>query len=212
MVTAESDYRRKVQSVAQHEMGHYVVSRKFGFITGSVSVQVDAVGPGYRGSSQIALGVPIDSIAVLETYLLQRCIILNAGAIAEVLFDGSSEKKIGEEDEDRAIEILDDPASGAFIDRALDCELRALLRNVRHPATQAWDTDAITREMRAIQLEVWGKAVEIINQHYEIICVLASEVANRVAVEGERGVMSAKELEAHPTIAAMGQSKYYSKI
>lgn len=196
-------YADKVQAVARHELGHFVACRHLGFETGWITVQVDGEGPGHRGSAAVVLHTPIHSFPVLDAYLFGRCVILHAGALAEALTPGTSSGEMHEEDVDRAMQILEDPNSGAFADSSIARELQALLRNVRYPETPVSDRAAINRQIQAIRVAVWEKATAIIGQNAEAICSIAAIVAGRLTQKGKAISMSAAELEAIPEIASI---------
>lgn len=194
-------YRDKLTALAQHEMGHYVASRHFGFATGDVSIQADLHGQGHRGGSTIELNFPIESIGELDRYLTRRIIVLYAGAMSEPLFIGSPTKRMSDADQKKAVELSRDPKAGASIDFAKSRELRFLLRNIRHPRTDKSDNAAILSELRAIEDEVWLGTVAVVDQHYQTICGLASNLVSRHSAIGETISISAEELEGLQAVA-----------
>jgi len=196
-------YRERVQTIAQHEMGHYIASRHFGFRTGNVSVQVDGLTSGHRGEATIELNVPIRSIAEVDEYLCRRIIILYAGALSEPLFTGAPVKKLGKPEQRKAVDIIRDPQSGGHVDHAKIRELRAVLRNVRFPDTPADALDTILEELDTLDKELWGRAIELVEQYYMTICGLAGNLTQRMTQMREKVTISAAELEALPAIQAI---------
>jgi len=203
MPTVSDQYRKRVQRIARHEMGHYIASRQFGFRTGDVSVQVDGLTGGHRGGATIELNRPVHSMDDIDEYLCQRIIILFAGALSEPLFAGAPVKAIGESENAEAVRVLDDPQSGAAFDHAKVRELRAVLRNIRHSDTKSEDTATILTELKAINDDLWGRAIKLVDRHYETICGLATNLTARLKREKEEIVIQAAELEALPAVVAI---------
>jgi len=189
-------YRERFQQIAQHEMGHYVASRHFGFRTGYVSVHVAPMGDGHKGGAAIELNVPIRSTQDLDDYLSQRIIVLYAGVLSEPLSNCAPVKKLDEKQNNKALNILSSPTSGAYDDHNKSCELRAILRNIRFPDTSSQDHEAIKGQLEGLEHE-------LVNLYYETICGLAANLTQRIRQVGDTVTIEAEELEALPAVQAI---------
>ena len=203
MAELHFQYRQKVRRIAQHEMGHYIASRHFGFRTGDVSVQVDGLTSGHSGEAAIELNIPTRSVEEIDEYLCRRVIILYAGALSEPLFTGSPTKKIGEEECKEAVRVINDPQSGAATDHAKVRELRALLRNIRFPDTAPEQLGTIQQELDQLDQDLWSRSIALVDQYYSTICGLAGNLTARMTRMREKVTISAAELEALPAVAGI---------
>ena len=201
MITQQ--YRQQVQRIAQHEMGHFIASRHFGFSTGDVTVQVDGLTQGHRGGASIDLHVPLRSIAEVDEYLCRRSIILYAGALSEPLRLSAPVKAIGEDEQREAVRVIEDPQSGAHIDHAKIRELRFLLRNIRFPETSPQDTGQIWRELDSLDTELWRRTIAVIDQHYETICGLAQNLTQRLTDFRQEVRITSDEVDQLPAVTAI---------
>ena len=74
--------------VAVHEAGHFVAARERGFEVGVLEVIQPVHQRGFlHGSAEIMLIRGIESDSDLDTYLKDRIIVLNAGALAQALIE-----------------------------------------------------------------------------------------------------------------------------
>ena len=74
-----------------------------------------------------------------------------------------------------------------------------MLRNIKHPE-DAIDDDELQQQLAAINDELWGSAVNLVQEHDELIVGLAMNLADRVKRINERIVISASELERIPAL------------
>ncbi|MEO9130716.1 MAG: hypothetical protein ABI240_05860 [Sphingomonas sp.] len=203
MADIHPQYRELFLRIAQHEMGHYVVCRHFGFRTGFVSVQVDGLTSGHKGGAEMELNLPTRSLVDLEEYLWRRISVLYAGALSEPLFVGAPVKAITEDNQREAMRVIEDPQSGANVDHAKIRELRFILRNIRCPNTSVLDEKAILAELQALDEEAWSRTIKVVDQHYMTIVGLAGNMTQRLTKMREKVVMTAADLEAIPAVAAI---------
>ena len=189
--------RELARTVAQHEMGHYVVARLLGFRTSDVSLELTGQINGHRGEAAVILGEPIRTLEEAGCYLRRRIQVLYAGALAETLPPRQSPTKGANVEE--AIRILTTPGNGAEQDFAKARELIQMLRNIKHPE-DAIDDDELQQQLAAINDQLWGSAVNLVQEHDELIVGLAMNLADRVKRINERIVISASELERIPAL------------
>ena len=199
-MTIHAAYRDYFRKIAQHEMGHYVASRRLGFNTGDVSVQVTGINMGHSGEAVILPYEPLRSLGEIEQYLRRRIIVLFAGVLSETLFSAEPSRSVTEDNQAKAIEILEHPNSGAHVDYAKIRELRTVLRNLRFPETNPLDDGGVRKELQALSDELWGEAIELINEHFDLICGLAGNLTQRLTELKERVTITAAELEALPAV------------
>ncbi|MGC1470353.1 MAG: hypothetical protein WA793_13345 [Sphingorhabdus sp.] len=197
----EQQYLQRVRKIAQHEIGHYIASRHFGFTTGDVTVQVSGLTGGHRGGSTIELHTPLRTITEIDDYLCRRIIILYAGALSEPIFTGAPVKKIGEAELHEAVRIIKDPQSGAHNDHAKIRELRYLLRNIRFPDTPASDEGPVHAELDALDKELWQRAIDVVDKYYMTISGLAGNLTDRLTEHGAEIRVTSAELEKIPAVA-----------
>lgn len=195
-------YRDRFRKIAQHEMGHYVLSRHFGFRTGEVSVRIDTF-DSHQGGAEIEPYASITSLDELQEHLLRRMAILYAGALSENLSPGSPTKKITKADTEAAVALIEDPRSGAYVDHSKIRELRALLRNVRFPDTDLSSDHRILAELEELDREAWTLAISVIDQHYMLVVSLAALMTDRLIQLRQKVVMTAAELEANPAVRSI---------
>lgn len=187
--------RQIAASVARHEMGHYVIARALGFMTGDVILEIREP-VGHRGAAEIILQASIKSLEDVRLYLERRVIVLYAGALAETLpYIASPTKRV---DIKRALEILNTNGQGAEQDYAKVRELIHALRNISHPDTDLADDGAIQADLYEVNDKLFYRAVELVETLAETITGLGQNLADRVEEIGKVVKLEAVYLEDLP--------------
>lgn len=181
--------------VAQHEMGHYVVATVLGFRCGDVSLEIS--GNGHKGGASVDLPTSTGSLTETMSYLERRVQVLFAGAAAETMRSTSPDKRVNQE---QAIEILRRPGQGAEQDHAKVRELIHVLRNIGHPDTDSADHVTVQAELDAIDLDLWLRAIALVERHASAICGLASSLAEQLTHVGKCVTLEKGYLEALPGV------------
>ncbi len=192
--------RELARTVAQHEMGHYVVARLLGFRTSDVSIELTGPINGHRGEAAVILGAPIRTLEEAGSYLRRRIQVLYAGVLAETLPPRQSPTKGVNEKE--AIKILKTPGNGAEQDYAKARELIQMLRNIEHPE-DAIEDDELQQQVTALDLELWSSSIDLVQTHEDLIVGLAINLVDRVQRINERIVLSASALDDIPALSAL---------
>lgn len=197
-------HRERARTLAQHEMGHYVLSKVMGFGTGQVTLELTGF-DGHRGGSTIHLDQPTANLDAVISYLERRVIVLFAGALAEALSPVQTpEKGI---DQTKASEIFLSPNLGAGDDHAKVREALMLLRNI-HSVTPCGKDD-VYRQLIDIRDRLWDRASELVEQFEDTIVGLACSLTQTLQVSGTgnsqaiRGSMSEEVLSALPGVQAL---------
>lgn len=197
-------YRERARTLAQHEMGHYVLSKVMGFGTGQVTLEIKGF-DGHRGGSTIHLDQPTANLDAVISYLERRVIVLFAGALAEALSPVQSpEKGI---DQAKASEIFLSSILGAGDDHAKVREALMLLRNI-HNAVDC-DKEDVYRQITDIGNRLWARASELVEQFEDTIVGLACALTQTLRVTGAgnsqaiSGSMSEEILSALPGVQAL---------
>lgn len=174
-------------NLARHEMGHWVIARRLGFVPCSVTALIHLNG-GRDGGSEIILSENINSIEEIILYLERRIQVCWAGVVAEALGGGNTAVKV---DPAYARSLLKE--AGGRTDAKVARELLHCLRNLRGASLQG---DCAT-QFGAIFSDLWGKTIDIVEQHSEIILALASNLSERIRGAGvsQKAVFQAHEIE-----------------
>lgn len=197
-------HRERVRTLAQHEMGHYVLARVMGFGTGKVTMELMGF-DGRRGGSTIHLDQPTADLDAVISYLERRVIVLYAGALAEALSPVQTPQK--GIDQAKASEIFLSPNLGAGEDHAKVREALMLLRNI-HNVTRC-DKNDVQRQMNDIGNRLWARASELVEQFEDTIVGLACSLTQTLQVSGVgnsqaiQGSMSEKILSGLPGVQAL---------
>ncbi|RAI70860.1 hypothetical protein DOZ80_10345 [Pseudomonas fluorescens] len=193
--------RDRARTVAQHEMGHYVVAKVMGFTTDDVSIEIMEPN-GHRGGAAVRLAQPLQSLDAVSNYLERRVLVLYAGALAETLHP-SHVPKTGVDNE-KAVEIIRG-ALGAEQDHAKAREAICLLRNILHPDT--YEESEIQGQLDALDLRLWGRALELVEQFEATIVGVAGALTDGLKLKGPRVVYTASltddELEEIPALKSL---------
>lgn len=180
----------RARSVAQHEMGHYVVARLMGIATDDVSIKIIGHN-GHIGAATVFLAQGLSNLDAVTNYLKCRVLTLYAGAMAETLHP-EHVPQTGV-DNDRAVSIIRG-ALGAEQDHAKAREAIHLLRNIMHPETQ--DRDEIQRQLSAFDQRLWGRARELVEQFESTIVGVAGALTEKLETVGSGGTYVAALTDA----------------
>jgi hypothetical protein len=181
-------------------MGHYVISRVTGFRTGDVTLELLGTTFEHKGGAETTLPTCVTSLGDLEVYLEGRIQILFAGVQAQTLPVAHPDKTV---DSDEAVKLSKDPAGGAGSDFAKVRELIHILRNIRHPGTDASDKKACDAQLQAIDRDLWNRAAQLVECHAKTIIGLAANLANRVERIRTEYRIEAAELEVLEAVKAL---------
>jgi hypothetical protein len=191
-----NNYRKKeLVKIGQHEVAHYIVAKLLGFNVGAISLKVTHIHEGHDGTAEITLYRGLKSLQETQEYLKKRIIVLYAGVLGESLSSG----KINDE---YAVEELNKGGKSDF-DKCR--ELLQILNNITH--TEAIDEEEADRNLKKINDDLWGKAVEMVEQEHEIIVELGMRIAYSVEYVGHKFELSNDEINNLPAI----QKRFYEK-
>ncbi|MDI3275117.1 peptidase M41 [Pseudomonas sp. AL03] len=169
--------------IAHHEMGHYVMARALGFVTGGVTLTV-TMDLRHQGGASITLVRSISSIDAMKEHLEARMMVLLAGAMGQTLpSKHSAEKRV---DKSKVIAILKGEL-GAEQDYAKIRELRHLLRNIAYPNTDLASSDRVTAELKEITDRVWFRTQEIVEELADTIIGLAGALVDGMVIVEQWG-------------------------
>ncbi|MHC8357100.1 peptidase M41 [Pseudomonas sp. LB3P81] len=175
--------RNHALQIAHHEMGHYVVARALGFVTGGVTLSV-TMDLRHQGGASITLARPILSMEAMKAHLEARMMVLMAGVMGQTLASThSSGKRV---DKSKAVAILKG-VLGAEQDYAKVKELQHLLRNITCPDTDPASSDRIAAELKAMTDRVWGRTQEIVEDLADTITELGSVLVDSMVIVEQWG-------------------------
>ena len=169
--------------IAHHEMGHYVIARALGFVTGGVTLTV-TMDLRHHGGASITLARPISSIDAMKEHLEARMMVLFAGAMAQTLSSKNSSKK--SVDKSKAAAILNGE-QGAEQDYAKIREIRHLLRNIAYPDTDPASSMRIAAELKEITDRVWLRTQTIVEALADTIAELAGALVDGMVIVEQWG-------------------------
>ncbi len=175
--------REHALQIANHEMGHYVVARALGFETGNVTLKV-SMDLRHQAGASIILTRSISSIEEMKEHLESRLIVLFAGAMSQTLPAKHSARKLV--DKLKATAILNGEL-GAEQDYAKVRELRHLLRNISHPATDPASSERITAELKEITDRVWLRTQQIVEALADTITGLGATLVDGMVIVEQWG-------------------------
>ncbi|MBD9564426.1 peptidase M41 [Pseudomonas sp. PDM09] len=175
--------REHALQIANHEMGHYVVARALGFETGDVTLKV-TMDLRHQAGASIILTRSISSIEEMKEHLESRLIVLFAGAMSQTLPAKHSARKLV--DKLKATAILNGEL-GAEQDYAKVRELRHLLRNISHPATDPASSERITAELKEITDRVWLRTQQIVEALADTITGLGATLVDGMVIVEQWG-------------------------
>ena len=169
----------RARTLAQHEMGHYVLATVMGFGTGEVTLELIGHN-GHKGGSTIHLAQPTADLDAVSNYLERRVIVLYAGALAETLSPRQTLQR--GVDNAKAVEIIHNSILGAEQDHAKAREAITLLRNIQNPDT--CDPDEIQRQLSATGNRLWARATKLVEQFEDTIVGVAGALTGTLQVCG----------------------------
>lgn len=169
--------------IAHHEMGHYVVARALGFVTGGVTLSV-TMDLRHQGGASVTLARPISSMEAMKAHLEARMMVLLAGAMGQTLSSTpSSGKRV---DKSKAVAILKG-ALGAEQDYAKVKELQHLLRNITCPDTDPASSERIAAELQAMTDRVWDRTQKIVEDLADTIIELGRLLVDSLVIVEQWG-------------------------
>ena len=197
-ISLPSYLRNRARTLAQHEMGHYVVSRLLGFRTGEVSIEI-INWDHYRGGAAIFLAEALKGETV-ASYLERRVQVLYAGAQAQTLPPNLPDGKV---DEEAAVQIIQNPTHGAEQDHSKTCELINIIRNIRHADTPLPNDEEVNQQLKEIADDLWERTTDLVEAHADGIVGLAHNLSDRVQQMKQVVSISADELESLPWVLSL---------
>ncbi|WP_449228019.1 hypothetical protein [Azospirillum argentinense] len=178
------EFMRLVLPVARHEVGHWLMAERQGFIPQDIEITIIDYQGSHSAGAVVNLACSLTSIAGVQDYLRRRIQILYSGAIAEALDD------CNQVNNDRAIYLW--KFGNAENDRKAADDLLQLLRSVTYelPTSDA----EMQQQLDTIVSELWSSAIEFTQQEHAAIGALANAIAKRVTSLGKCYVYSAEEI------------------
>jgi hypothetical protein len=169
----------------RHEFGHYVVARALGFRTGGIDILLRVEGSPptvqIKGGSEVRLSQGIGDLEDLQRYLERRIAVLYSGACAGTL---KPDLKVDSAEATKCLSTESDFA------KAL--ELIHLLRNVRYQATDCSDATAIQNEVDEIRVQLWTKAIKLVERYASTIILLAEKFKTNTVVRSSASALEAR--------------------
>ena len=177
--------RETIQKVTQHEVGHYIAARIFGFKTGDLSLELTDLAGAHNGGAVIELVRSLDNIEKIKNYIEERIIILYAGVLSENMNNGTI-------DQEAANESLKTTGANDF---AKVRELLNLLNSILYT-----DEKDAQKELEKINDNLWGKALKLVEQESKLIEGVASKFASFIKETHTKYILSEKDLEKIPNL------------
>jgi len=190
MATIPPLYRNTVvRKIAKHELGHYIIARVLGFRTGDIAITIFDMNGGHEAGSEIIPAQPLACDPSIMGYLERRVTVLYAGTLAETLMNGKV-------NHDEAIKIVKSLGGARDYDKAR--ELIQLWRNLKYP--EAETPDEIQAGLTELDLLVWNRAADIVEQEQELIEGLAEHLAMDVKHLHRKVMLTEADLAAIPKL------------
>lgn len=189
-----------VRRIGQHEAGHWVVARSFGFEVGAIVMRLGGHPTNSKvlpeGSSRVFLQRNLPAVADIATFMRERIQILYAGAVGQALTDGRVDEAIVKE----AFE------SNADIDVGKAEEYLEMLLNIERGADPMMYRSAPRLDAKkALSDAIYVMTRERVMQHAAPIECIGLEIARRAVLHPyAREVLTVAEIEA--LLAAQGWS------
>jgi len=178
-----------IKKITQHEVGHYIIARVYGFKTGELSLELTDYTGAHNGGAVIELGQTLHNIEDIQNYLEKRIIILFSGVLAENL-----EHEII--DEDKANTSL---TEGGVNDYAKIRELIHLLRNIKYPKSVS--DEERQKELDEIWKSLWQSAKELILKESKLIVGVASRFASDIEFTNTKYTLTESDLKLIPNLS-----------
>ncbi|NVL49882.1 hypothetical protein F2S72_09030 [Pseudomonas syringae pv. actinidiae] len=198
-MSIQAHHRDRARIIAQHEIGHLVISKCMGFTTGGVSVKLIGF-DGHQGGAEIMLEEPFISVQQVKSYLERRAIVLFAGAVSETL--PPAHGPVRGVNKEKASELIH--GQTALSDYGKAREAIAMLRNILHPETV--EIGEASDQKHQIIDRLWDRSVELVGQFETTIVGVAGALVERLKpLDRERyeAVMTVEELDRIPALLAI---------
>jgi hypothetical protein len=181
----------KARKLARHEIGHWVISRRHGFVAGDVTAKVAY--NSHEGGSAIILMENVASLHDLSAYLERRIQVCWAGVLAEALGGGNTNVRVNIDEACRLLE-----GSSAQVDRKVARELLQCLRNIKW---ECLDGDH-ANQLDTLAKDLWARTIDVVQEDADMICGVAGLLFNKLneVKLGDVAVLTASEIEGLPII------------
>jgi hypothetical protein len=172
----------KYRVLANHEAGHYFLTRLFGFKPTVIKLKI-VNHTDHAGYSDIDLNMPITNLEEVIDYCEKRIQILYAGALAESLTnDKVDNTKLGQ------IWNL-----GGKSDCEKVRELMRFIRNIKYPASIT-ETE-INANLKVIEGELLQKAGTIVEENAGLICGMGGMLFEKIRDFGVEYTVTEEEFK-----------------
>ena len=179
------ELRVRAQSLARHELGHFVTTLALGFKATHVSVQVQQ--NAHRGKSGNDLVMPLEDMEKVLDFLGRRIVCLLAGAVAETI-DPLTYKV----DHAGAFNLLQEGETGAGIDYAVAKELIQLMHNCAPRQATSSGQNVSSGDFLNKLLRMTSILVEL---NARQICTFASVLSARVIRQDQAATLTHEEMQ-----------------
>lgn len=176
-----------IENICNHEAGHYIIAREFGFITNGISIEMRI--NGYSGVTILEPRTSgINNFTELENYLRRRIKVLYAGVISESYEMGNCS--------DYA--LYEWNSGGGKDDHSKIRELTQVLRNIVYPNTE--HEPEAQKELTDLDSELFGQTVEIVSERLKLIRGIASMLSEKVKEYNIKYYLTETEINDIPNI------------
>lgn len=177
-------HRMRLMKIILHEVGHWVLSRRFGFKVGQIRICWLYEGGQYDCWASNDTARRLLNTADIELFIEERILVLFAGAMAESLDEGKVDSKA-------ACDVLTN--GGGRNDEGKISEFIHLLINIRYAFL---DDDAVFKKAEIdVTKELWDKTKALVESYHEVISALAEEINSKVIRGGEEYIFSEEDLQ-----------------
>lgn len=179
------ELRVRAQSLARHELGHFVTTLALGFKATGVSLQVQK--DSHRGKSGNNLVMPLEDMDKVLDFLGRRIVCLLAGAVAETI-DPLTFKV----DHTGAFNLLQEGETGAGTDYAVAKELIQLMHNCAPPQATSSGRNVSSGDFLNNLLRMTSILVQ---QNARQICALAAVLSARITRQDQVATLTHEEMQ-----------------